>query len=134
MPKTKDCDNSDLLLWYDNTRRAEKKHAFSAKTGKFRSFGSYTCKSGQCPRKFTDTHSFDAKTWRNGETKRGSYDAKNSTEALMSGLISFLMNNFLYLFLKVSYTQSFPPPLPPEEEAECFRRMRSGDKIGRAHV
>ena len=49
----------------------------------------------------------------------------------MSGLISFLMNNFLYLFLKVSYTQSFPPPLPPEEEAECFRRMRSGDMKSR---
>lgn len=61
LPETKDCDNSDLLLWYDNTRRAEKKHAFSAKTGKFRSFGSYTCKSGQCPRKFADTHSFDTK-------------------------------------------------------------------------
>ena len=42
------------------------------------------------------------------------------------------MSNFLYLFLKVSYSQSFPPPLPPKEEAECFRRMRAGDKKARA--
>ncbi|MBQ8404660.1 MAG: RNA polymerase sporulation sigma factor SigK [Clostridia bacterium] len=49
----------------------------------------------------------------------------------MFGLLSFLMNNFLYLFLKVSYTQSFPPPLSPKEEAECFRRMGEGDKKAR---
>ena len=49
----------------------------------------------------------------------------------MQGLISFLMNNFLYLFLKVSYTQSFPPPLSPAEEAECFRLMQGGDKKAR---
>ena len=41
------------------------------------------------------------------------------------------MSNFLYLFLKVSYSQSFPPPLPPAEEAEYFRRMRAGDKKAR---
>ena len=49
----------------------------------------------------------------------------------MFGILSFLMNNFLYLFLKVSYTQSFPPPLSREEEAECFRRMAEGDKKAR---
>ncbi|MBO5023496.1 MAG: RNA polymerase sporulation sigma factor SigK [Clostridia bacterium] len=49
----------------------------------------------------------------------------------MFGFISFLMNNFLYLFLKVSYTQSFPPPLPPKEEAELFVKMREGDKKAR---
>ncbi|MBE6655237.1 MAG: sigma-70 family RNA polymerase sigma factor [Ruminococcaceae bacterium] len=49
----------------------------------------------------------------------------------MFGFISFLMNNFLYLFLKVSYTQSFPPPLPPKEEAELFAKMRDGDKKAR---
>lgn len=49
----------------------------------------------------------------------------------MFGFVSFLMNNFLYLFLKVSYSQSFPPPLAPKEEAECFRKMRSGDKKAR---
>lgn len=42
------------------------------------------------------------------------------------------MSNFLYLFLKVSYSQSFPPPLPPEQEAEYFRKMREGDKRARA--
>ena len=49
----------------------------------------------------------------------------------MLGIISFLMNNFLYLFLKVSYTQSFPPPLSPAEEAECFKKMAAGDKKAR---
>ena len=50
----------------------------------------------------------------------------------MSYFLSLIMSNFLYLFLKVSYSQSFPPPLPPKEEAECFRRMRAGDKKARA--
>jgi RNA polymerase sporulation-specific sigma factor len=49
----------------------------------------------------------------------------------MFGFISFLMNNFLYLFLKVSYTQSFPPPLPPKEEEELFKKMKDGDKKAR---
>ena len=49
----------------------------------------------------------------------------------MFGILSFLMNNFLYLFLKVSYTQSFPPPLSPGEEAECFKKMAQGDKKAR---
>ena len=50
----------------------------------------------------------------------------------MSYFLSLIMSNFLYLFLKVSYSQSFPPPLLPKEEAECFRRMRAGDKKARA--
>ncbi|MBQ8497370.1 MAG: RNA polymerase sporulation sigma factor SigK [Clostridia bacterium] len=49
----------------------------------------------------------------------------------MSQLLSFLMSNFLYLFLKISYSQSFPPPLSPEEETECFRKMREGDRSAR---
>ena len=49
----------------------------------------------------------------------------------MSYLLSLICSNFLYLFLKVSYSQSFPPPLPPEKEAECFRKMREGDKHSR---
>ena len=46
-------------------------------------------------------------------------------------ILSFLMSNFLYLFLKISYSQSFPPPLSPAEESECFRRMREGDRFAR---
>lgn len=49
----------------------------------------------------------------------------------MMHLLSLLMSNFLYLFLKVSYSQSFPPPLPAAEEAECFRKMREGDMLAR---
>lgn len=49
----------------------------------------------------------------------------------MSYFLSWLMSNILYLFLKVSYSQSFPSPLPPAQEAECFRRMREGDMKAR---
>ena len=49
----------------------------------------------------------------------------------MSYLISLLMSNFLYLFLKVSYSQTFPPPLSHAEEEECFKKMRSGDRAAR---
>lgn len=52
----------------------------------------------------------------------------------MSHLLSLLMSNFLYLFLKVSYSQSFPPPLSSAEEAECFRRMREGDMAARERL
>lgn len=43
-------------------------------------------------------------------------------EALMS---------FVYLFLKVSGGQNFPPPLSQEEEAEYFKKARMGDKKAR---
>ena len=52
----------------------------------------------------------------------------------MLGILSFIASNFLYLFLKVSYTQSFPPPLPPKEEAECFRLMKEGDESARSRL
>lgn len=49
----------------------------------------------------------------------------------MFSLISAIASNFLYLFLKVSYSQSFPPPLSPREEAEYFKKMRDGDMHAR---
>lgn len=49
----------------------------------------------------------------------------------MSYFLSALMSNFLYLFLKVSYSQSFPPPLSSAEEEACFRKMRAGDALAR---
>ena len=49
----------------------------------------------------------------------------------MSYFLSALMSNFLYLFLKVSYSQSFPPPLSTAEEEACFRKMRAGDALAR---
>lgn len=53
----------------------------------------------------------------------------------MLGFFSFLASNFLYLFLKVSYTQSFPPPLSPKEEAECFRKYKEdGDMAARSKL
>ena len=52
----------------------------------------------------------------------------------MLGILSFIASNFLYLFLKVSYTQGFPPPLSPKEEAECFARMKEGDMSARSRL
>ena len=53
----------------------------------------------------------------------------------MLGFFSFLASHFLYLFLKVSYTQSFPPPLSPREEAECFRKFKEdGDLSARSRL
>ena len=53
----------------------------------------------------------------------------------MLGFLSFLASNFLYLFLKVSYTQSFPPPLSPKDEAEYFRKFKEdGDMAARSKL
>lgn len=41
------------------------------------------------------------------------------------------MMNIIYLFLRVSGGQNFPPPLSPEEEKECFERAREGDVLAR---
>ncbi|MBQ0011002.1 MAG: RNA polymerase sporulation sigma factor SigK [Ruminococcus sp.] len=49
----------------------------------------------------------------------------------MFGFLSALLSGLSAFFLRVSYTQSFPPPLSPSEEAECFRRMHAGDKKAR---
>ena len=56
---------------------------------------------------------------------------RRHSEVVMSYFLSWLMSHVLYLFLKVSYSQSFPPPLSPAEEAECFRRMKMGDMKAR---
>ncbi len=42
-----------------------------------------------------------------------------------------IISRLFCLFLKVSGTKSFPPPLPPEEEAECFRKAKKGDRKAR---
>ena len=41
------------------------------------------------------------------------------------------MLNFIYLFLRVSGGQNFPPPLSPEEEKMYFERARGGDALAR---
>ena len=38
---------------------------------------------------------------------------------------------FLYMFLKISESDAFPPPLSPEEEEACFRAMKNGDREAR---
>lgn len=49
---------------------------------------------------------------------------------MLDGIL-FLFCNFLYLFLKVSDGDAFPPPLSPEEERECFEAMAKGDRSAR---
>ncbi len=39
--------------------------------------------------------------------------------------------NFIYLFLRVSGGQNFPPPLSPEDEKKYFIKAREGDKKAR---
>lgn len=41
------------------------------------------------------------------------------------------MLNFLYMFLRVSGGQNFPPPLTAAEEQEYFRLARGGDAKAR---
>ena len=41
------------------------------------------------------------------------------------------MMNFIYLFLRVSGGQNFPPPLSPDEEREFFRKAKMGDRYAR---
>ncbi len=42
-----------------------------------------------------------------------------------------LLQSCLYLFLKISSSNSFPPPLSAEEERDYFRKCRSGDEKAR---
>ena len=49
---------------------------------------------------------------------------------MTDGLFSLLLG-FAYMFLKVSEGDAFPPPLSAKEEAECFERMKNGDKKAR---
>ncbi len=43
-----------------------------------------------------------------------------------------IIKGFFALFLRVSgQTRSFPPPLSPDEEKECFLRMKKGDMRAR---
>lgn len=49
----------------------------------------------------------------------------------MTGLFFHTLANMLFMFLKVSYTQSFPPPLSTDEEKEYFRKYKNGDQKAR---
>ena len=42
--------------------------------------------------------------------------------------------HLLYLLLGISSPQSFPPPLPPEEERELFQKMKGGDSAARSRL
>ena len=50
----------------------------------------------------------------------------------MIGLfLSVFFSKFPFLLLKVNPSASFPAPLSPEEEHECFLRMKKGDEEAR---
>lgn len=48
----------------------------------------------------------------------------------MKALFSLLMR-FFYMFLRVDNGKSYPPPLAQDEETECFRAARNGDRLAR---
>lgn len=49
----------------------------------------------------------------------------------MFGFIETLLNSVVFLISYVSNTDSFPPPLSEQEEAECVRLMKRGDTEAR---
>ncbi len=49
----------------------------------------------------------------------------------MSFILSELLSNVIFLFLKVSGNSAFPPPLSAKEEKEYFEKSRKGDKQAR---
>lgn len=46
-------------------------------------------------------------------------------------LLSFICSNLLYLALHIEGHGSFPKPLSPKREQECFERMAVGDENAR---
>lgn len=51
----------------------------------------------------------------------------------MRGIFSLLMR-FFYMFLRVDQGRNYPPPLNYEEETECFRAVKRGDKRARERL
>ncbi len=49
----------------------------------------------------------------------------------MLSAMTALLCNFFCLFLKVSQSDSYPPPLSRQEESECFARLKNGDESAR---
>ncbi len=45
---------------------------------------------------------------------------------MLEGLFAVIYN-FIFLFLKVSDSETYPPPLNAKEESECFEKMKNGD-------
>ena len=52
---------------------------------------------------------------------------------MLSVILSFF-SRFYHMILGVNTPQSFPPPLPPEEERECFLRAEEGDADARERL
>ncbi len=52
----------------------------------------------------------------------------------MFASLSSIILNFLCMLLGIGENQSFPPPLPTEEEKQLFQKMRKGDKGARTKL
>jgi len=50
---------------------------------------------------------------------------------MLLSLFTAVFTKFPFLLLRVSSTTSFPAPLSPEEERECFIKMKNGDEKAR---
>lgn len=49
----------------------------------------------------------------------------------MFSFIFTLISNFVHFILGIGTPSSFPPPLSPAEEKECFEHMKQGDEAAR---
>ncbi len=52
-------------------------------------------------------------------------------------MLTYLMNifsRFLHIMLGIGTPRGFPPPLPADEERECFRRAAAGDAAARERL
>lgn len=52
----------------------------------------------------------------------------------MFNLIIAILSKIHFMFLRVSGSYSFPPPLSREEERECFDKLKAGDTAARAKL
>lgn len=46
---------------------------------------------------------------------------------MLTDLLSAILSKVFFFALHIDSGAAFPKPLPPDEEADCFRRMRGGD-------
>lgn len=49
-------------------------------------------------------------------------------------MIIAMLSRIYFMFLRVSGSYSFPPPLSREEESECFEKLKQGDAKARAKL
>lgn len=54
--------------------------------------------------------------------------------AVITSILPNIVSNLLFFALHIDSANLFPHPLSPDEEAECFRRMKNGDSEARGRL